>query len=155
MPPVTRSCKNKVESRGSAVKNTLKASTTKRKQLATKSTRFCPPVVAAAVRAAEPTAHCTTGSAAAGLDNSSNVTQPKATKPKVFWRTIATARPSTGGPNSDPAAAKKKAQDWKARQKAAGIVNGRAYGYWSGPGYRGWVRVDPKTKKEVPPKVSR
>ena len=126
-------------------KNILKASTTKRKQLATKSTRFCPP---------EP--DCTTGSAPgfAVLDNSANVARPKTTKPKVFWRTIATARPSTGGPNADPAAAKKKAQDWKAGQKAAGIVNGRTYGYWSGPGYRGWVRVDPKTKKEVPTQVS-
>ena len=47
-----------------------------------------------------------------------------------FWRTVATARQSTGGKGSDPGSAKKMQREWKAAQKAAGIVRGRTYGRW-------------------------
>ena len=47
-----------------------------------------------------------------------------------FWRTVATARRSTGGKGSDPGGAKKMQREWKAAQKAAGIVRGRTYGRW-------------------------
>ena len=67
-----------------------------------------------------------------------------------FWRTLATARPSTGGKDSDPAAAKRIADEFQARQKALGIVNGRSYGHWKDGRMGGtWIRVDPKTKEPL------
>ena len=77
------------------------------------------------------------------------------TKPmKNFWRTLATARPSTGGRNKSAAeleAMAKKDAEWKARQKQLGIVNGRSYGHWKDGRVGGkWIRVDPKTKQPLP-----
>ena len=76
------------------------------------------------------------------------ISKPDRKTPRSFWRTIATARRSTNG--VDTATAKKMAEEWKAGQKAAGIVNGRKYGHWKDERQGGtWVRVDPKTKKPV------
>lgn len=74
-----------------------------------------------------------------------------------FWRTVATARPSTGHPwLRDPDAtafqaagaagrAAKLSADWKERQRAAGIVNGRGYGRWDEHG--NWLRGDPGKRR--------
>jgi hypothetical protein len=74
--------------------------------------------------------------------------------PKNFWRTLATARPSTGGPNTSAAdreAMAKKHEEWKARQKQLGVVNGKSYGHWKDGRAGGrWVRVDPKTQQPLP-----
>ena len=61
-----------------------------------------------------------------------------------FRRTLATARPSTGGRNSDPAVAKRMAEEWKAGQHQLGIVDGQSYGHWKDGRIGGtWVAVDP------------
>ena len=63
-----------------------------------------------------------------------------------FRRTLATARPSTGGRNSDPAVAKRMAEEWKARQHKLGIVDGQSYGHWKDGKIGGtWVAVDPSS----------
>ena len=77
------------------------------------------------------------------------------TKPaKNFWRTLATARPSTGGRNmsaADQEAIARKNKEWKARQTQLGIVDGKSYGHWKNGRVGGkWVRVDPKTKQPLP-----
>ena len=71
-------------------------------------------------------------------------------QPRNFWRTLATARPSTGGPGVDPAESKRRAEAWTARQRALGVVNGRSYGHWKdGRIGRTWVFVDPKTEQPL------
>lgn len=74
-----------------------------------------------------------------------------------FWRTVATARPSTGHPwLRDPDAtalqaagaagrAAKLSADWKERQRAAGIVDGLTYGRWDAHG--NWLRGDPDKRR--------
>ena len=74
-----------------------------------------------------------------------------------FWRTVATARPSTGHAwLRDPDAtahqvagaagrAAKLSADWKERQRAAGIVSGRSYGRWDEHG--SWIRGDPDKRR--------
>ena len=74
-----------------------------------------------------------------------------------YWRTIATARPSTGHAwLRDPEAtaaqvagaagrAAKMSADWHERQRASGIVDGRSYGRWDEHG--SWVRGDPGKRR--------
>ena len=76
--------------------------------------------------------------------------QERQHQPRNFWRTLATARPSTGGPGIDPAESKRRAEAWAARQRALGVVNGRSYGHWKdGRIGRTWVFVDPKTEQPL------
>jgi len=67
-----------------------------------------------------------------------------------FWRTVATARPSTGGPGSDPDAAATKQREWEEGMRKAGIdpKTGRTYGCWAGGRVGGrWIRGVPGKKR--------
>jgi hypothetical protein len=59
---------------------------------------------------------------------------------KWFWRTLATARPSTAGMSAAQAAAA--AAAWQQGQEEQGIVNGQQYGRWeqNHEGKRRWQR---------------
>jgi len=68
-----------------------------------------------------------------------------------FWRTVATARPSSGQRDQAgtwvPSPTAPTWAEWNARLKAAGInANGLTYGRWDETG--AWVRGDPKVNKE-------
>ena len=68
---------------------------------------------------------------------------------KWFWRTLATARPSTGGPGTSADAAAKRQREWEQRQRDEGIVSGRQYGRWeqSATGSKRWRRGVPKEER--------
>eukprot|EP00617_Octactis_speculum_P000312 CAMPEP_0185793294 /NCGR_PEP_ID=MMETSP1174-20130828/159394_1 /TAXON_ID=35687 /ORGANISM="Dictyocha speculum, Strain CCMP1381" /LENGTH=262 /DNA_ID=CAMNT_0028488425 /DNA_START=105 /DNA_END=893 /DNA_ORIENTATION=- len=86
----------------------------------------------------------------AWVRSSEFVVDVQASAPTVrnFWRTLAFARPSTGG--KDAATAKRMSEEWEAQHNALGYVNGQSYGHWKDGRIRGsWVRVDPKTKKPL------
>ena len=68
-----------------------------------------------------------------------------------FWRTVATARPSTGRRDETgtwvPSPTALTSAEWVASLKAAGIdENGLTYGRWDEQG--AWLRGDPKVNKE-------
>ena len=68
---------------------------------------------------------------------------------KWFWRTLAMARPSTGGPGTSADAAAKRQREWEQRQRDEGIVSGRQYGRWeqSATGSKRWRRGVPKEER--------
>ena len=68
---------------------------------------------------------------------------------KWFWRTLAMARPSTGGPGTSADAAAKQQREWEQRQRDEGIVSGRQYGRWeqSATGSKRWRRGVPKEER--------
>ena len=68
---------------------------------------------------------------------------------KWFWRTLATARPSTGGPGTSADAAAKLRREWEQRHRDEGIVSGRQYGRWeqSATGSKRWRRGVPKEER--------
>ena len=65
---------------------------------------------------------------------------------KWFWRTVATARPGTGGPGTDPQAAATMRREWEERMRENGIdpKTGRTDGCWAGGRVGGrWIRGVP------------
>ena len=67
-----------------------------------------------------------------------------------FWRTVATNRPSTGGPGTDPATVAAKQHEWEAGLKRQGIDprTGRTYGCWADGRVGGrWIRGVPGKKR--------
>ena len=67
-----------------------------------------------------------------------------------FWRTVATNRPSTGGPGTDPAMAAAKQREWEAGLRRQGIDPkiGRTYGCWADGRAGGrWIRGVPGKKR--------
>ena len=69
-----------------------------------------------------------------------------------FWRTVATARPSTGG--LDPAEAKARRREQEERMRAEGInpKTGKTYGCWANGRQGGrWIRGVPNEKRPWPP----
>ena len=84
-----------------------------------------------------------------GADSQQSGEQAQAPTVRNFWRTLAVCRPSTKG--KDAVTAKRMMDEWKARHKALGYVNGRSFGHWKDGRMGGtWVRVDPKTKQILP-----
>lgn len=65
---------------------------------------------------------------------------------KWFYRTLATARPSTGGPGTSAEVAAKRQREWEQRQRDEGIINGKQYGRWeqTATGGKRWRRGVPK-----------
>ena len=83
-------------------------------------------------------------SAAASGDGSAASSLTRA--PRWFWRTVATARASTGGKGADPDAARQARIEFEARQRRAGIdtKTGRTWGCWANGRPGGiWVRGVP------------
>ena len=68
---------------------------------------------------------------------------------KWFWRTLAMARPSTGGPGTSPEVAAQRQREWEQRQRDEGIVKGKQYGRWeqSATGNKRWRRGVPKEER--------
>ena len=67
-----------------------------------------------------------------------------------FWRTVATARPSTGGPGADPTVAATKQREWEEGMRRRGIdpKTGRTYGCWANGRVGGrWIRGVPGKKR--------
>ena len=79
---------------------------------------------------------------------SGSPTQPTtaAPTPRWFWRTVATARPSTGGKGADPEDVKRRRLEWEASLREAGTdpKRGRTWGCWLNGRQRGtWIRGVP------------
>lgn len=72
---------------------------------------------------------------------------------KWFYRTLATARPSTGGPGTSAEVAAKRQREWEQRQRDEGIVNGKQYGRWeqTATGSKRWRRGVPKDDRPWSP----
>ena len=70
--------------------------------------------------------------------------------PRWFWRTVATARPSTGGPGADPEEAARRRQEADERMRSQGVDprTGRTWGCWERGRPGGiWVRGVPGQRR--------
>lgn len=94
--------------------------------------------------------HGASGSKKRVRDTVDDQEQKEPSRVRWFWRTVVTARPSTGGPDTDPKVAEAKLHEWavQLRQKGIDPQTGKTYGCWAGGKVGGqWIRGVPNESR--------